>query len=32
VEIKNAPHFPTEKRYYDEWAEEVDAFIKNIKD
>jgi len=32
VEIKGAPHFPVEKRYYDEWAEEVDAFIKSIRD
>lgn len=31
LEIKNAPHFPTEKRYYDEWADEVDFFIKSIK-
>jgi alpha-beta hydrolase superfamily lysophospholipase len=30
VEIKDAPHFPTEKKYYKQWAEEVDAFIKSI--
>ena len=30
VEINGAPHFPTEKRHYDKWAEEVDSFLKGI--
>ena len=28
--IKEAAHFPTQKVYYEQWANEVDVFIKNI--
>lgn len=28
IEIDEAPHFPTDMKVYDRWAEEVDRFIK----
>lgn len=31
MEIKDAPHFTIEKRYYNQWVEEVDSFIKNLR-
>lgn len=30
IEIKDAAHFPTERKYYEQWAEEVDSFIKRL--
>jgi alpha-beta hydrolase superfamily lysophospholipase len=30
IEIKDAAHFPTERKYYEQWAEEVDSYIKRL--
>ena len=30
VEMTGAPHFPLEKKFYDQWATEVDNFIKDF--
>ncbi len=30
VELEGADHFPTERRYYEEWESVVDAFLKRI--
>lgn len=30
VELKGAPHFPVQNKYYQRWAEEIDKFITEI--
>jgi len=30
IEIENIPHFPTERKVFDRWADEVNKFIKEI--